>query len=96
MNRHQPCERQRECFARLTPEDQHAIARRFNTDTLASSARKIHLAAESAVLTFARDEVAAALEWPLGTIRTGTSGSRHSTRQSYFDFPLRELGRGTA
>jgi hypothetical protein len=82
MNRHQLFERQRESFAR-------PIARRFITDALASSARKIHLAAESAVLTVARDEVAAA---PEGAIRTGASVSRHSTRRSYFGFPPRELG----
>jgi hypothetical protein len=63
-------ERQRESFARLTPEDQRTITPRFITDALASSVRKIHLAAESAVLTFGRDEVAAALEWALGAIRT--------------------------
>jgi hypothetical protein len=94
MNRHQLFERQRETFARLTPEDHRAIARRFITDVLVSSARKIHLAAESAVLTFARDEVAAAPEWALGAIRAGASVSRHSTRRSYFGFPPRELGAG--
>jgi hypothetical protein len=77
---------------RLTPDDQRAITRRFIPDPLASSVRKIHLAAESAVLTFARDEVAAALEWALGAIRTGASVSGHSTRRSYFGFPPRELG----
>jgi hypothetical protein len=85
MNRHQLFERQRESFAR-------PIARRFITDALVSSARKIHLAAESAVLTFARDEVAAAPEWALGAIRAGASVSRHSTRRSYFGFPPRGLG----
>jgi hypothetical protein len=58
-------ETHRAWLRRLTPEDQHAIARRFITNAPASSPRKIHLAPESAVLTFARDEVAAALEWTL-------------------------------
>lgn len=92
MNRHQLIERQRESFARLTPEDQRAITRRFITDALTSAARKIHLAAEFAVLTFGRDEVAAAPELALGAIRAGASVSRHNTRPSYFGFPPRELG----
>jgi hypothetical protein len=85
-------ETHRAWLRRLTPEDQRAMARRFITNALASSPRKIHLAAESAVLTFAQDEVAAALEWALGAIRTGASVSRHGTRRSYFGFPPRELG----
>jgi hypothetical protein len=84
-------ERQRESFAGLTREDQHTIAQRFVADAPASTTRKIHLATESVVVTFTRDEVAAALKWAPGATRAGASASQHRTCWSHLGLRLREL-----